>query len=343
MTDRRDDGQRRTVPSEHADDYTQGLRTERALAWLTAVPDPIDRVRSADALAEHARSVQGDIGRVRRQAIYEATLRPGHTGESVAAELGISAKAVSAAVSASRSQDRQLFRSALEILMRPGVSDVPADQLAPGLRARDVLVQARILLRGHGSCNPGAVNDDEYAVLEQAEDRARRILRSAGVEEPSPAGETSGEGDVPELMRKAAAVFAVLPGILPLYFQEPNAQDSDRSGLWSIGWQILPAEEGVGDYYAGPHRDGWLATEYLIWFVRDLARGGYGIWNDVFALPPFLNEPGSALFFSIQGDLNAEKPITPDEFVRDLRHAWVDRETGFMGLNWPEPPTADAE
>ncbi|MQT02755.1 hypothetical protein FF041_21935 [Streptomyces jumonjinensis] len=332
------------MPSERADDYTQGLRTERALAWLVAIPDPIDRVRSADALAEHARSVQGDIGRVRRQAIYEATLRPGHTGESVAAELGISAKAVSAAVSASRSQDRQLFRSALEILMRPGVSDVPADQLAPGLRARDVLVQARVLLRGCGSYNAETINDDEYAVLEQSEDRARRIQRSAGVEAPSPAGESTDEDHVPEAMRNAAAVFAVLPGILPLHFGTPNIQESpDRSGLWSIGWQILPAEEGVGEYYAGPHRDGWVATEYLIWFVRDLARGGYGIWSDVFALPPFMNEPGTSLYFSIQGDLNAEKPITPDQFVRDLRRSWVDQQTGFMDLDWPKPPAADFE
>ncbi|NNN34634.1 hypothetical protein HLK59_30595 [Streptomyces sp. S3(2020)] len=349
MTDQRDRDVLDVAPTDGVDDYTQGLRTERALARLAAITDPIARVRSADDLAEQARSVQGAIGRVRRQAIYEATLRPGHTGESVAAELGVSAKAVSAAVSESRAQDRQLFRSALEILMRPGVCEVPADQLAPGLRARDVLMQARVVLRGRNSYDISAVSDDEFAVLEEAEDRARYIHRSAGMEPPPLetwrrllAEKGPDEDRVPDAMRRAAAVFAVLPGIVPLYFDMPDVQDSHpRSGWWRIGWGVLPAEEGARVFDAGPHRDGWATTEYLVWFVRDLARGGYGIWNDLSSPPPFLNEPGECLSFSIEGDLNAEKAITPNEFVRDLRHMWADQNTGFMELDWPELPDAD--
>lgn len=326
------------------DDYTQGLRVERALAHLEAIADPIVRVSAADDLAEQARDVQKEIGQIRRRAIYEATLRPGHTGESVAAQLHVTPKAVSTAVSEFRARDRQLFREALETMMKKEVTSTPADQLAPGLHARDVLVQARLVLIGYNDCDPGKMSPDEFSLIEEAEKRARQIHRAAGAAAsarpswnvPTFTERNVDSEDVPPGMVDPARVFQALPGILPLFFDMPDVEEAGTvSAWWRIGWSILPAEEGATVFDAGPHRDGWATTEYLIWFTQDMARAGFRIWHHISAAPPFLNEPGECLTFSVEGDLHGSNAITPDLFARELKMQWVDQGTGFVELEWP--------
>ncbi len=325
------------------DDYTQGLRVERALAHLESIPDPIARVKAADDLADQARGVQSDISQIRRRAIYEATLRPGHTGESVAAQLQVSPKAVSAAVSEFRAKDRCLFQAVLEILMRDGVSATQPDQLAPGLHARDVLVQARLVLVGYTAYHPDKIDDDEFELIESAAKRAHEIHRSIGADAPArppwdqPTFTTRvlDWEQVPPGMMDAARVFAVLPGILPLYLDLPDTSTESTSAWWRIGWGILPAEEGATVFDAGPHRDGWATTEYLVWFVRAMQRAGYQVWTDMYAPPPYLNEPGECLTFAVEGEMRGEKPLHPTDFVRDLKKAWADEQTGFVEIDWP--------
>jgi hypothetical protein len=333
-----------TAAASLVDDYTQGLRVERALAHLQAISDPIARVRAADDLADQARGVQSDISQIRRRAIYEATLRPGHTGESVAAQLQVSAKAVSSAVSEFRAKDRRLFQAALEILTRDGVTETPVDQLTPGLRARDVLVQARLVLLAYAQYHPDKTDVDDFELLESAAKRAQEIHRSVGAEAPARAvwdrltfTERSLDWEqVPPGMLDAARVFNVLPGIVPLFFDLPDITSAERTSIWwRIAWGILPAEDGATVFDAGPHRDGWATTEYLVWFVRDMQRAGYSIWTEVYSPPPYLNQPGESLTFTVEGDLRGEKPIHPDQFVRDLKTAWADQSTGFMEIDWP--------
>lgn len=336
--------------SREVDDYTQGLRVERALARLEAIPDPIARAHAARHLADQAREVQGDIARIRRQAIYEATLRPGHTGESVAAELQVTPKAVSNAVSEFRAQDRQLFHTALKILMKNGVTTIPAERLTPGLRARDVLVQARLVLLGLENYDPREVTNEEFGQLEDAGQRARKIHKSIG-EEVAPTRwhrRTRGEAkidweQVPQGMINAARVFDALPGIAPLFFDLPNMDSAtpSTSNLWRIGWSILPAEDGVSLFAAGPHRDGWVVTEYLVWFIHDLIRSDVRIWKDMYSPPPYLNGPGECLYFMVEGELHGEKAITPDRFVKDLKDFWVDHHTGPVDVNWPDLSSID--
>lgn len=301
MSEDDSEGRENVSAAQLVDDYTQGLRVERALAHLEAIPDPIARVRAANDLADQARGVQSDISQIRRRAIYEATLRPGHTGESVAAQLQVSPKAVSAAVSEFRAKDRRLFQSTLELLMREGVTTTSPDQLAPGLRARDVLVQARLLLLGYAAYHPGEVDENEFELIETAVKRAQEIHRSIGAEAPARplwdlptfTTRTLNWDQVPPGMMDAARVFDILPGILPLYFDLPDTTSTESALVWwRIGWGILPAEVGATVFDAGPHRDGWATTEYLVWFVRDMQRAGYSIWTDIYAPPPYLNEPG---------------------------------------------------
>jgi hypothetical protein len=322
------------------DDYSEGLRVERALAYLRGISDPVARVRAADVLAEHARGVQGSIGQIRRRAIYEATMRPGHTGESVAAELQISAKAVSAAISEFRAEDRKLFRSALEVLMRPDVSRAPREQLAPGLTARDVLVQARLVLLAEEDYDIGNVSDEEFDLLEIARERARAIHQASGADTPKdppwrvtlsrrePIDWTSVDQRIINVVRTIDA----MPGIAAVSWVYPGSADWPR-GDWGVAWQMLAANASETVFQAGPHRDGWASTEWLIWLSTDFSRSGFNLWQDVFSPPPYLNEPGESACFWIFGNLGGDKPMTPDQFVSDLRTTWD--ETGFTKIEWP--------
>ena len=187
------------------------MPAEQALVALRVIADPIARARAADGWADRARSLQGQIADIRRRAVYEATLRPGSTGESVAAELGVSPKSVSVSIATFRAEDRELFGAALRVLKRPGVCAISGDQLARGLRARDVLAQAQLLLDAVTvGYDVAALDAADATLVAEAIARAGDVLRSAGapavlpgrrvvdaqvVEAPAGSGGAEGSGD----------------------------------------------------------------------------------------------------------------------------------------------------
>lgn len=85
-----------------------------ALQALPGITDPVARAFACDdLLARKIPELQAAIAEVRRAAVYDATLRPGANADTVAAELGVSNKAISKAVSEQRHADRELMREAL--------------------------------------------------------------------------------------------------------------------------------------------------------------------------------------------------------------------------------------
>jgi hypothetical protein len=51
---------------------------------------------------------------------------------------------------------------------------------------------------------------------------------------------------------------------------------------------------------------GWLALEFLAWAINnDYRRGGHQVLLSPIAPPPYLNQPGQALQFVIEGDASA--------------------------------------
>lgn len=214
MPDGADGAVARRAAGQVAEAGNDHMPSERALAMLRAIADPIARARAAEGWADRARSLQSQIADIRRRAVYEATLRPGSTGESVAAELGVSPKSVSVSIATFRAEDRAVFGAALQVLMRPGVCAVSGDELARGLRARDVLVQAQALL---DAMDPGyhaaGLDSADMSLLAEAAARAGDVLRAGGALASRPgarivdaqvAGPSAGSGGAPAQVADAA-------------------------------------------------------------------------------------------------------------------------------------------
>ncbi|MCK9873924.1 hypothetical protein MRI28_30620 [Nocardiopsis dassonvillei] len=334
------------------DDYEHGLKVERALANLESIPNPLERVRAADELADQAREVQSEISMIRKRAIYEATLRPGANGGSVAAELGVSAKAVSSAISTFRAKDQRLFRAALEVLIEKEATRTSRQALASALRTRDVLLQARVVVSADHEMEIKRLGDEDYEIIQAAVDRARRILSTSEIphENLQPWRLTLADfqedwSSFSPLVLHAAQVVGALPGIRIV--DASLWEESDETGpRWWISWKILPAEARATVFDAGPHRDGFAVTEWLAWFVSDLARSGFPIWMQLSSPPPYLNEPGESLSFSIWVEQGEDKRLEPDEFSQRLKEVWGDPGTGFTKIDWPTaegsgPPQRD--
>jgi len=221
------------------------MPAERALATLRAIADPIARARAAEGWADRARSLQSQIADIRRRAVYEATLRPGSTGESVAAELGVSPKSVSVSIATLRAEDRAMFGAALQVLMRPGVCAVSGDQLARGLRARDVLVQAQALLDAMGpGYDAAGLDSADMSLLAEAAARAGDVLRAGGALASRP-GARIVEEQVPDPSAGSGGAPAQVAGAAGS--ADAGAQVAGGpAGVESAGAQLAGGPAGVG-------------------------------------------------------------------------------------------------
>jgi transposase-like protein len=324
-----------SADENHYGDYASGIRVERTLAYLESIPDPYDRIKECGVASDQARAIQGKIAAVRRRAVYEATLRPGASGESVAAELGVSPKAVSAAISEFRKADLELFRSALSLYGRSATTVLPQAEIDAARSSRDVLFAAKTVLKAHVGRVLGAENDDAFSTLEDSAERARALAQAGRLEVPSsawdrkPIGQTEPDyARVPPAYRYLARVLNALPQILVSIWE--NQSDNQ----WMLSWAIRPAEPYSTVFDAGPHRDGWATTEWLVWFLRDYVRAGYDIDQYVTSPPPFLNEPGESMsfvaLFARGGEL---KEVDPDEFASSIMSTWD--TTGYAPVDWP--------
>lgn len=74
------------------------------------------------------------------------------------------------------------------------------------------------------------------------------------------------------------------------------------AGSWSVTFTVEHNEHG------------WRALEFLTWVTNNnFARSGFRIHLSPYSAPPYLNEPGQALTFSIDGE-----GIEPEKYVKEL-------------------------
>ncbi|WP_167163176.1 hypothetical protein [Streptomyces sp. MBT27] len=127
--------------------------------------------------------------------------------------------------------------------------------------------------------------------------------------------------------------FADLPGITTVSSCQGHPDRDGPAAEWHIAWVLRSADPALSISDAGPHPEGWLTTEFLIWHARDLARAGDAITYDVTAPFPLMNYPGRAMTFFLRGRLAGRGALTPAAYLEQLRHAWVD--TGYA--DWLVP------
>ncbi|WP_299570037.1 hypothetical protein [uncultured Williamsia sp.] len=326
-----------------ADNDPSGLQIELLLSYLRSVPDPVQRVRQCAAAVERFRGLQKHVAAIRRHAVYEATLRPGANGESVAAELGVTPKAVSQATVTYRRQELTYLKSVVQEYLQYPVEDSVKRKIGVALKGRDVIQLARLIVRAHDGWSAWDMPEETWRFLDEGERRARKILSVAAVDpgipdyRPATLSDTgTGVSDgldsrppVDPFYDWPVRVLNALPGITAM----AATRAADPAGEWMLSWQILPAMPHTTVFETGPHRDGWAITEWLVWFNRDLARAGEGITSTVTSPPPYLNQPGESLSFQTFGP-TAPGSLTPTRWAQALIETWDDG-TGYVPVTWP--------
>lgn len=79
-------------------------------------------------------------------------------------------------------------------------------------------------------------------------------------------------------------------------------------GEWMVIFQVEFNEKGVSP-------EGWVALEFLVWACNNnFARSGYDVNISTFSSPPYLNQIGGSISFTIKG-----RGISADTFAEELR------------------------
>lgn len=249
----------------------------------------------------------------------------------------MSAKSVSAAITDFRRQDLDLLRGSLQVFLDGAATTaVTRPELEVAQGTREVLHAAKTVLRAHNSRTLSDEDEEAWDLLEEAANRARQLAVPAGADVPqapgddSPAGAPVDYSRTPPRLVGAMRVLNALPGIGAYCLESHDGSDG-----WEV-WISLLSEEPLGSVAEfGPSRLGWLAIEWVVWFLKDLARAGCGVDWGVGSAAPFLNTPGEAMsFFAMfNGGDEPARPITPEHFEEDLRSAWD--QTGPVDVKWP--------
>lgn len=323
---------------------------DRLVESIAALPDPIDRARECVRIGDGVRDLHGRLAQVRRRAIYEATLRPGATGRSVADELGVSPKTVSIASAEFRRDDLALLRRLVEATRsvdpnEPGLDHAEAmlaSSTAVGVLAHVIAQLATPWIRAsdvHGG------DDDEWWAIQHGFERAEYLSKLAGLQR-SPrryANESDEELDErnPLSVRWPCRMLNAMPGIHAFGTEDTT----DEGTEWALWWSIESADSNLDIGDVGPSPAGWLVSEWLVWLVRDYRKSGKAIESRVTAAPPMLNTPGGMMSFAIEASLDGLDAVDPHEFARSIQLLWSgdgDKVTpsGYFDVEWPREPSA---
>lgn len=81
-----------------------------------------------------------------------------------------------------------------------------------------------------------------------------------------------------------------------------------------------------------PTIDAYLSLEFIAWAIYDMRKAGYMVFTSVFALPPFVNHPGTVLTFELSGNRVGDgRPAEPDEvaeFLNETRERFFEEGGG---------------
>lgn len=95
-----------------------------------------------------------------------------------------------------------------------------------------------------------------------------------------------------------------------------------RPNRWHVSLKVELGED------ERPRYAGWLSLEFLAWGLRDMSRSDLHIDFLALAAPPYLNDPGHMLMFSIEASRAGEGGIEADDAA-----GWIERWTDE--LFWP--------
>lgn len=327
-------------------DHTRGLRVERTLAHLRSIPDPFLRARACDEAADQARSIQAKIAEIRRHAVYEATLKPGATGASVAAQMGVSTKAVSLASKRFRADDLNALHAVIDMYLAGASTDFNDLSLRLARSSKDPILVAKAVLEADRARDHTNLGPDEWAVIDAHVERAQTLVRLAQdvpatiPEFHEPGAPTATDDDIEPHLRVLARTVDSLPGIRATAWPEISMlDDPEPEPAWYLSWSLLAAEEHSSVFDSGPHREGWATTEWLVWLVRDFERGGLDVQQYPSSPPPFLNTPGESLSFVVYAPQGGPRPLDAGDFAKQVARTWD--ETGYTAVDWPEDLTLD--
>ena len=316
---------------------------DRLLRSVAALPDPIERARQCVLIGDELRGIQSGLADIRRQAIYEATLRPGATGKSVAEQLGVSAKTVSLASSEFRREDLALMHRLVE-----ATAAVAADSAGVAHAEAMIASSAAIGVLAHvveqlsDEWMKAASTDDDSGAWEKIYDgfeRARYLSNLAGLQRPRrPTSGDAEDASVPVELRWLSRVLNAMPGV----HGWATEQDTQNGRDWGLWWSIDSSDPNLDISGVGPSNEGWLVSEWLVWLVRDHRLAGDQIESSVTAPPPMINEPGAMMTFYITARLDGADAVDPNEFARSIIKTWDGDSgipgTGYFDIDWPEEP-----
>jgi hypothetical protein len=315
----------------------------RLVASVAAIPDPLDRAAECVRLGDEVRGLHARLASIRRRAIYEATLRPGATGRSVASELRVSAKTVSQATSDHRRRDlallEQLVDAADQVLSSTDPDLTHARALIADSRSVAVIAQAVSRLSTPWIvAEHKALSEDEWWDIKEGFERAEYLAALGGLEDRSQRRrdvEACDDPTTPERLRWICRVFNALPGIRAY----GTTHTVDNQVLWSVFWNITSADTNLSTFDTGPSPEGWLLSEWICWLARDYRRSGRAIDVQATAPPPYLNHPGDMLTFILEAPISGTNAVSPDDFADSIIRYWdgatPDQRTGYFPIVWP--------
>jgi hypothetical protein len=331
---------------ERQDAPEEDFRVFRLLAALEAIPDPVERAHECLRVGDQIRAAHGRLGQIRRQAVYEATLKPGATGRSVADALGVSPKAVSLASSQYRQADLTVLAAAADLLVSKMGFEKPELAHLQAVRAgsHSVTMLAQALLMAYDvwiKFSLDDLDDDSSWQLYEAFERAEYLASLAKVSEgksvrmPILAFASPSYDNVPSELVWPARVLNAMPGIIAT----ATVYDYPDESEWALSWHILPAERYTSVFDAGPDPKGWAVSEWLIWLARDFMRSDYAVSSRVTAAPPFINQPGESMTFLIEGVIGQPNSTTAEAFADSIISIWDGKSekerTGYYKIDWP--------
>ena len=258
----------------------------------------------------------------------------------------MSSKTVSQASSEFRREDLHLLRDLVAAAKArlPDNADLhQAEALLASSSAIGVLahVVAKLSTPWHLAEDIDGGDDDDWWRVHEAFERSEYLSRLAGLQraprEQSGGEESQPNDHTPIELRWLRDLLDAMPGITA--FGTTDCEDGRT--VWTIWWSISSNDRHVDTFSAGPSREGWLVSEWLVWLARDYRLAGKQIESRVTAPPPMLNEPGGMLTFSIEADLDGPDAVDPHDFGRSIVELWdgdaeVQSGSGYFEIDWPK-------
>jgi hypothetical protein len=73
-----------------------------------------------------------------------------------------------------------------------------------------------------------------------------------------------------------------------------------------------------------PTPDAWLSLEWIGWVFHDMRNAGRRLMLTCASLPPFLNDPGRAAVFALEGNRDSDRGLEPDDLAEAMANTYTE-------------------